>query len=523
MILSLVRIAIFMTLVAALTFGVTWLADIGDEVRIAFGTQEFSLTPVAATIGVALFLLAAWLVLKLAGLLVAVVRFFNGDETALSRYFDRNRERRGFEALADGLMALASGEGRLAMTKAQKAERYLQRPELTLLISAQAAEMTGETKKAQGYYKELLKDDRTRFVGVHGIMKQKLSEGDTDTALKLAQKAFSLRPRHENTLNTLFALQSDKSDWKGARETLLAKLKAKTLPKDVHLRRDAVLALADARDKAEAGKISDSQIAAFEANRLSPDLIPAAVLAAEMHILGNAPKKAVAVLKKAWTAQPHPDLAAAFAEIVPDESPAERLKRFQPLLKLKPDDPETRLLAAELNIVAEDFAAARSALGDLADAAPTTRSLTIMAAIERGEGAPDNVVRGYLTKAIDARLGAQWVCSACHHIHGNWAPVCEHCAAFDTLSWQEAPETARSRRSSADMLPLLVGALDAPADMPPADGPEASASETGPAPSFLASAPPPPDAIIAKAEAASDDMDGILGDPHTIPEEVEKT
>src|SRR5690606_35309 len=99
-------------------------------------------------------------------------------------YFDRNRERKGFQALADGMMALASGEGKLAMSKAAKAERYLHRPELTNLISAQAAEMVGDKRKAEEMYKALLVDDRTRFVGVRGLMKQKLAEGDTNTALK---------------------------------------------------------------------------------------------------------------------------------------------------------------------------------------------------------------------------------------------------------------------------------------------------------------------------------------------------
>ena len=48
--------------------------------------------------------LAVWLFLKLFNLLVAVIRFLNGDETAITRYFDRNRERKGFQALADGLL-----------------------------------------------------------------------------------------------------------------------------------------------------------------------------------------------------------------------------------------------------------------------------------------------------------------------------------------------------------------------------------------------------------------------------------
>lgn len=511
MIWSLVKIIVFVSLVAAATLGAAYVIDIGGEVRVSLGTMEFSLTPLAGMISVVVILILGWIVFRLAGLLVATFRFLNGDETALSRYFDRNRERKGFEALADGLMALASGEGRVAMAKAARAEKFLARPELTLLLSAQAAEQSGETNRAQEYYKKLLGDDRTRFVGVQGILKQRLKEGDTETALKLAEKAFALRPRHENTQDVLFSLQSQKSDWSGARATLAAKLKSRALPKDVHQRRDAVLALADAREKIDAGDIDAGAKAAFEANRLSPDLVPAAVLAAEMHALNDAPKLAVKVLKKAWNAAPHPDLAAAFADLEANEDPAARRKRFAPLLKMQPDHPENRLLAAELAIVDEDFPAARRAIGDLPETAPDARVLTMMAAVERGEGATDQVVRGWLTKALNASRGAQWICSNCKHLHSGWVPICENCNSFDTLTWDMPPPQPKGSGTPATMLPLIVGALE---DLSPDEDPETEDTKSTRKASGSRD-------LEDMADATSDDMDGILGDPHTVPDEGE--
>ncbi|MDP1340833.1 heme biosynthesis HemY N-terminal domain-containing protein, partial [Klebsiella variicola] len=79
---------------------------------------------IMAVLALVALVIAVWLVLKLLGLLVALWKFINGDDTALSRYFDRNRERKGFEALSEGMMALASGEGRVAMAKAARAEKY---------------------------------------------------------------------------------------------------------------------------------------------------------------------------------------------------------------------------------------------------------------------------------------------------------------------------------------------------------------------------------------------------------------
>jgi HemY protein len=225
----------------------------------------------------------------------------------------------------------------------------------------------------------------------------------------------------------------------------------------VHKRRDAVLALSEARDIMDEGKTIEAREAAVEANRLSPDLIPAAIMAARSYIVADNARYAARVLTKTWNAQPHPDIATAFAEIAPDETAQERLKRFRTLTKATPDHAETKMLLAELNIAAEDFPAAKRALGDLIETDPTARSLTLMAAIERGAGAEDSVVRGWLTRALTAPRGPQWICDKCQHIHSEWTPTCDNCGAFDTLAWKNPPASDIAMPSGTEMLPLIVG------------------------------------------------------------------
>lgn len=464
MIWSFLKVVFFVVIVAALALGAGYLAETGSGVRISIANTEYSLGPVQMVVAVLVAILVLWLVMKIAGLIVATLRFINGDETALSRYFDRNRERKGFQALADGLMAIASGEGKVALSQAAKAEKYLGRPELTNLIAAQAAEVAGDTRRATEVYKRLLADDRTRFVGVRGLMRQKLAEGDTGTAMKLAEKAFTLKPRQQDVQDTLLKLRAEKGDWTGAREVLGAKHKQGLLPRDVFRRRDAVLALQEAKEVFSDDAPIEVREAAIAANKQSPDLIPAAVLAARGYVQAGKPKYATRLLKKSWEAKPHPDLAAAFAAIVPDETPVARLKRFETLLSANPDHEESRLLRAELQIAAEDFPAARRALGDLPETHPTARSLAIMAAIARGEGQDDAVVRGWLARALTASRGPQWVCETCHNIQADWTPVCDNCGGFDTLSWREPPNAAAPLPNGAEMLPLIVGSPAAPQD-----------------------------------------------------------
>lgn len=460
MLISLIKILLFVAVVAGLIFGVEYLIENGEGLRIAVANTEFTLGPVQAVIAAVLLLAFVWLVIKALGLSLAVLHFLAGDETAITRFFARNRERRGFTALSEGITALAAGDGKNAIIMANKAEKLLRRPDLTNLIKAQASEMSGDKHGATEAYKKLLKDDRTRFVGVHGLMQQKLASGDTDTALTLAEKAFVLKPRHIGNSDTLLQLQAKSENWKGARQTLGAKMKYGNVPKDLHRRRDAVLALADARKRYADGDEASARDEAIEANRLSPTLVPAAVLAAQAYVEIGKPNNAAKVLKATWAKSPHPELAAAFAAIAPDETPEQRIKRFGTMIGKTPTHPESRMLLAELELAAENFPGARKALGDLGTTDPSARSLTLMAAIERGEGSDDSTVKAWLAKALTSPRGPQWLCDNCGQPHKDWAPICQRCDGFDTLSWKQAPDTEAMQGASAAMLPLIVGRLE---------------------------------------------------------------
>jgi len=98
------------------------------------------------------------------------------------------------------------------------------------------------------------------------------------------------------------------------------------------------------------------------------------------------------------------------------------------------------------------------------------RALTILAAIERGDGADDQSVRQLLTQAISAQRDPQWICDNCGHVHHDWEPVCLNCEAIDSITWKRPP---MSEAVSPDMLPLIVGHMArSDEDFPPLLEPE---------------------------------------------------
>ncbi|MGD9862939.1 MAG: heme biosynthesis HemY N-terminal domain-containing protein, partial [Pseudodonghicola sp.] len=105
MLWSLLKILFFVAIVAALAFGASLLMEMSGGMQITVAGTEYTLGPLQSVIALLALLVAVWLLLKLLSLLVATWKFLNGDETALSRFFDKGRERRGYKALADGMMA----------------------------------------------------------------------------------------------------------------------------------------------------------------------------------------------------------------------------------------------------------------------------------------------------------------------------------------------------------------------------------------------------------------------------------
>ena len=460
MLISLTKILLFFIIAILIASGTTYLLDsqsiILGEVQVILAGSEYILNPFQAISIVTALSIVILILLKLLSLIGAIFKFVSGDDTAVNRFFNRNRERKGYQALSDGMLALASGENQLAMEKANKAARFLNRPSLTNVLAAQAAELSGNREKAKDIYKQLFLLPETRFIGIRGLLKHKLEEGDTEVALKLAERAFSIKPKNEEIQDTLLQLQAKTEDWDGARKTLRAKFKHGSLPRDVHKRRDAVLALSQAKGILEDGQSVRARENAIEANKLSPDLVPAATMAARSYIAQGKPKYAARVIEKAWEAQPHPDLAAVYSEISPNETPSERLKRFTTLRKLAPSHRETKLALAELYLASEGYSDARKEIEGMLDDDPDARVLTIMAAVERGQGGSDELVQGWLAKALSTQRGPQWTCENCQTTHPEWVPVCKSCEAFDSLTWKAPPVINITSSTGIEMLPLLT-------------------------------------------------------------------
>ena len=430
---------IFLVIAALSAIGV-WLADNPGQLVMHWRGYEIRTSFV---IGIALLAFVAFLALFIYRLFVSAM----SSPAELTRYFHDRRQKKGFLALSRGMVAVAAGDAGDAKRFAKDARELLDAPEMTLLLSAQAAQLEGDDKAAAGYFRQMMVSPETEFLGLRGLFVQAKRAGDRDEALKIARRAFKLRPNTPWAAQAVFELEAAEENWNAALEVLDAELSAKLIDRDKARRRRAVLLTARAQEAEVAAHMQagDARRKAFgrayrlasEALSLVPYFPPAMALAVRAAAATGRARKAMSLVRDGWAHEPHPDLASAWLEMVEGESAYDRLSRAQELEKLAPDHSESHILVARAAIGARDWQGARKALdmftGPSAEETPTRRVCELMAEIEEGEFGNRGSSRGWLSRALHAPDDPQWVGEG--YRSPRWSPINPVTGEFDALVW----------------------------------------------------------------------------------------
>lgn len=428
---------LFIAKVALLVAVAVWIARHPGTVSI-----EWRGLVLDTSVGV---LAMALLLAALTGaVLYSIWRFVTAGPGAFGRRRSGARRERGYLALTQGLVAVAAGDREAARRFAAKAETLLNDPPLTLLLSAQAAQLDGDEGAARGYFEAMLRRPETEFLGLRGLLTQALKEGDHAAAAKLARRAQALQPKAQWPAMALLELETREGRWIAAEEALEKAVRAKAVAAaDVPRHRAALLA-ERARIAAGQGRAEEAIGLAQRAHDLAPGLVPAAALLATLKAQAGNAKAARRAVENAWRLGPHPDLAEAWGEAGGPADALARVKRYEALVALTPSALEGHLALARAAIAAGLWGEARNHLRIAQDAAPTARVFRLWAELVRAERGDGPEARDWLAKAAGAPPDPEWVCGACGSDHDSWSATCIRCGRFDTIVWQSAPDAILS-------------------------------------------------------------------------------
>ncbi|MGB8273916.1 MAG: heme biosynthesis HemY N-terminal domain-containing protein [Alphaproteobacteria bacterium] len=460
-----IRALVVFSILVVVAAAAAWFADHPGEVTIHWLDYRIdtSFAVLAAAVGALVFVAALLLRLWLA--LVSGLRL-----TGRARL--ERRRLRGYRALTQGMVAVAAGDAEEAKKQARRADVLLAEPPLTLLLSAQAAQLSGDTDAARKYFSAMLDRPETAFLGLRGLLNQKLRDQDVAGSLLLAQRAYTLRPRTPWLVQTLFELQARSGHWTEAFQTLKKAVRQKTITAAEGKRRQAIALFGQSRQAAADGRRDDALALLRRSHKSWPHLVPVTAALAYALIEQSQSRRAHKVLERAWAAGPHPDLTRAFFRLVQDEEPLDQVRRLAVLEKLQPGHLETHLALAEAATTANLWGEARRHLKlALLEKPVGRRACRLMAKLEESEHRDVAAGREWLGRAAEAEADPAWVCERCATEAASWGPVCGHCGAVDSLLWGQPSRLAVER---------LAGPIPAAASTPrlPLSGP--SGTGTGP-------------------------------------------
>jgi len=420
-----IRIILFLALIAAAAAGATWMADQGGDVTLSWGGWRAETALPVFELGIGLLVVATVIVWS-------ILRGLWRTPARIRRKRHERREARGRRAITQGLLAVGHGDASAARRHADDARRLAEHDPLALLLTAQSAQLDGDRDGARRAFRIMAERDDTRLLGLRGLFVEAQRADDPVAAVMIADEALKLSPSSTWASHAVLGFRCAKGDWSGALSILDNNFSSGLIDKATFRRQRGVLLTARAleMEKLDRDLARDS---VMEAIKLAPTLEPAAVLAAKFESEAHQVRRAMRIVETAWLAQPHPDLADAYAHVRLGDSARQRLVRVETLAAKTPGHIEGALAVARAAIDASEFGRARQALAPFIDQ-PTQRVAMLMAEIERTEHGDSGRARAWTLRAVRALHDPVWTADG--YVSDRWRPVSPVTGRLDAFQWQ---------------------------------------------------------------------------------------
>jgi HemY protein len=448
-----IRIILFLLLIALAAAGAAWVADQPGEVVMTWGGWR-------ASPSIPVFVLILGVIIVAAVAAWSLLRMLWRMPGHVSRRRRERRHARGRHAITQGLLAIGHGDATSARAHADVARRHAGEDPLALLLHAQSAQLDGDRAGAQRAFHAMAERPDTRLLGLRGLFIEAQRADDPVAAVMIAEEALKLAPSSTWASQAVLGFRCAKSDWNGALSILDHNLASGLIDKTTYRRQRGVLLTARALELETVDR-DKSRDSVMEAVKLAPTLVPAAVLASKYQSEAHQVRRAMRLVEAAWLVQPHPDLADAYAHVRLGDSARQRLVRVETLAAKAPGHIEGALAIARAAIDAAEFARARDALAPFT-AAPTQRVAMLMAEIERTEHGDNGRARAWTQRALRALHDPAWTADG--YVSASWKPVSPVTGRLDAFQWQTPVASLPSDRgASIDASPFEEAMLAPPA------------------------------------------------------------
>ncbi|MDX2143794.1 MAG: heme biosynthesis HemY N-terminal domain-containing protein [Rhodospirillaceae bacterium] len=387
-----IRLVLFVAVLAGLTAGAVWLANDPGAVSVIWRGWRMD-----TSVGILLLIVALTVLAVLA--VAKIIALLRGTALGFAAARKERRTARGLTALGHGFAAVHAGQAQAARKFAKEAAALLDDNPATQMLATHAAAATGDGAALRSIAAGLLDKPETELAALRELAARAQTEGDVVGALNYAKRALARKDAPKWAMDMVLDVQIANGRWADALGALDSKLSRDHYAPEIHKRLRAEFSTRAAEDAISHGDANAAEAAARKALDAGGGERAIAAHARALAMQGKQ-KKAAAEIERAWTAHPGQALLRAYRAAMPGETTLDWARRVERLVKDSADHPESRLALAEASLKAQLWGQARNRLapllGEDVSADVHARAALLMAELETGE-------------RQDAEAGSTWI------------------------------------------------------------------------------------------------------------------
>ena len=400
------------------------------------GEVRFEWLGYSVSLPVGLFITCSLVVFGLVNIFINLWKLLWNLPHNYLKNLKKKKIQRANNLLIDGLSAIAAGQNQEAKEVISVACELLPENPLAQFIAAQASHTTGDEEAAIRHYTLMLKDKRTNFLGLRGLITQAKGREDYRLAQEYINKALQIRPdspwlQEEYLSNTVYLAQ------KGTFPNLEKNKITKYLTKPRWTRHQAILYWLKIQNN-QLLNFSEKEKLHIKIFELAPDLTINVQQLVEYYLHIQAYSKAQKILLNAFKHHPHRILGLLWDSVFNEMEPVDRYRTMEKLIATQEKHPESLISLATSAMRAQLWGQAKEHLDHLLIYGHTRTGCNLMAELmELQYPAQFDLAKEWWQRASNTPSDYEWQCNTCQANFSNWQAVCNHCNTVDQINWQQ--------------------------------------------------------------------------------------
>jgi len=448
-----IRLVIFLIFLSTISVAILWFDNNHGTVTVSWLGYRAEASIFSAAVLLITVIIASVLITEL-------FIFIKNIPSLIARKRSASRGDKTLLAITRTLASMAIGDVSKAQRNAREVEKLMRgQSEKNRLIAhmlmAESAHMNGDNSTARKHFSELIGHNQTEFVAVRGLLAAARKEGDLEKALELAEKAHKMNPGSSGAIKILLNLYKQTAKWEKA-QAFIDKIRKKKIfsfssnEAGIDIEYElAVISLMRAKNLLKNGDEEQALELAEKAIKSQPDFVPAILFFVALAEKFNKKRKAVGVIERAWKTNPHPKLRECYLDLYSSSDTNEKsLKRAMKLLSVNSDHQESHRAVAEAALKTGDTTLARNHAKMAMANGDNAELCSLMADIERADGADKEIINQWITKAKYASSQPGWSCKECLAPASEWQIQCDSCGAVDCIEWGITHSSVKTEKLS---------------------------------------------------------------------------